>query len=129
MARIIIDAGHGGSERAGNSSACGARGATGVVEKDVTLDIAKHVITRLGGAAALTRTGDRNMTLGARAVGVRGLRTSRRRPRLARARRPNRPRSRQTSRSLQRRRREAARRDGGAEPDRDRPDRRVPHRG
>jgi V8-like Glu-specific endopeptidase len=68
MARIIIDAGHGGSERAGNSSACGARGATGVVEKDVTLDIAKHVISRLGGAAALTRTGDRNMTLGARAA-------------------------------------------------------------
>jgi V8-like Glu-specific endopeptidase len=68
MARIIIDAGHGGSERAGNSSAFGARGATGVVEKDITLDIAKHVITRLGGAAALTRAGDRNMTLGARAA-------------------------------------------------------------
>lgn len=68
MARIIIDAGHGGSEPAGNSSAYGARGATGVVEKEVTLDIAKYVIARLGGAAALTRTGDRNMTLGARAA-------------------------------------------------------------
>jgi N-acetylmuramoyl-L-alanine amidase len=68
MARIIIDAGHGGSERAGNSSAYGARGASGVVEKDVTLDIAKQVIARLGGAAALTRTGDRNLTLGARAA-------------------------------------------------------------
>lgn len=68
MARIIIDAGHGGSERAGRSSAYGARSASGVVEKDVTLDIAKHVIARLGGAAALTRNGDKNMTLGARAA-------------------------------------------------------------
>jgi N-acetylmuramoyl-L-alanine amidase/V8-like Glu-specific endopeptidase len=66
--RIIIDAGHGGSERAGNSSAYGARGPSGVVEKDVTLDIAKHVVARLGGQAALTRTGDRNLTIGARAA-------------------------------------------------------------
>ncbi len=66
--RIIIDAGHGGSERAGNSSAYGARGSRGVVEKDVTLDIAKHVVARLGGAAKLTRTGDRNLTIGARAA-------------------------------------------------------------
>ncbi|HUQ04023.1 MAG TPA: N-acetylmuramoyl-L-alanine amidase [Kofleriaceae bacterium] len=66
--RIIIDAGHGGSERAGNSSAYGARGSAGVVEKDVTLDIAKHVIARLGGAAALTRTADRNLSIGARAA-------------------------------------------------------------
>src|SRR5215207_4039398 len=54
--RIIIDAGHGGSEPAGNSSAYGGRGQRGVVEKDVTLDIAKHVVARLGGAAALTRS-------------------------------------------------------------------------
>src|SRR5262245_52497788 len=66
--RIIIDAGHGGSERAGNSSAYGASGPRGVVEKDVTLDIAKHVVARLGSAAALTRTRDRNLTIGARAA-------------------------------------------------------------
>ena len=67
MARVIIDAGHGGSVRAGNSSAFGARGARGTLEKDVTLDIARHVVARLGGIAALTRTGDHNLTLGARA--------------------------------------------------------------
>ena len=66
--RIIIDAGHGGSEPAGNSSAYGGRGQRGVVEKDVTLDIAKHVVARLGGAAALTRSRDRNLTIGARAA-------------------------------------------------------------
>lgn len=66
--RIIIDAGHGGSQRAGNSSAYGARGPRGVVEKDVTLDIAKHVVARLGGAAMATRTRDRNLTIGARAA-------------------------------------------------------------
>src|SRR5262245_58570069 len=66
--RIIIDAGHGGSERAGNSSAYGASGPRGVVEKDVTLDIAKHVVARLGGVAALTRSGDRNLTIAARAA-------------------------------------------------------------
>jgi N-acetylmuramoyl-L-alanine amidase len=44
-----------------------APGARGTLEKDVTLDIARHVVARLGGIAALTRTGDHNLTLGARA--------------------------------------------------------------
>ena len=68
MARIIIDAGHGGSGRAGSSSAYGSRGPSGLLEKDVTLDIARHVVARLGGDAALTRTGDSNLSLGARAA-------------------------------------------------------------
>jgi N-acetylmuramoyl-L-alanine amidase len=68
MARIIIDAGHGGTSRAGSSSAYGSRGATGLLEKDVTLDIARHVVARLGGDAALTRTDDSNLPLGARAA-------------------------------------------------------------
>jgi N-acetylmuramoyl-L-alanine amidase len=68
MARIIIDAGHGGSARAGSSSAYGSRGSSGLLEKDVTLDIARHVVARLGGDAALTRTGDANLSLGARAA-------------------------------------------------------------
>jgi N-acetylmuramoyl-L-alanine amidase/V8-like Glu-specific endopeptidase len=67
MTRILIDAGHGGQSRAGSSSAYGSRGSTGLLEKDVTLDIARHVVARLGGAAALTRDGDTNLTLGARA--------------------------------------------------------------
>jgi N-acetylmuramoyl-L-alanine amidase/V8-like Glu-specific endopeptidase len=68
MARIIIDAGHGGSARAGNSSAYGSRGPSGLLEKDVTLDIARHVVARLGGDAALTRQGDLNLPLGVRAA-------------------------------------------------------------
>jgi N-acetylmuramoyl-L-alanine amidase len=67
MTQIIIDAGHGGSIRAGNSSAFGARGGSGTLEKDVTLDIARHVVARLGGRAALTRSTDANQPLGARA--------------------------------------------------------------
>jgi N-acetylmuramoyl-L-alanine amidase/V8-like Glu-specific endopeptidase len=67
MVRVIIDAGHGGLGRVGNSSAFGARGGRGTLEKDVTLDIARHVVARLGGIAALTRSDDRNLTLGARA--------------------------------------------------------------
>jgi N-acetylmuramoyl-L-alanine amidase len=68
MARIIIDAGHGGTARTGNSSAYGSRGPSGLLEKDVTLDIARQVVARLGGDAALTRTGDANLSLGARAA-------------------------------------------------------------
>lgn len=68
MTRIIIDAGHGGTNRVGNSSAFGGRSASGLLEKDVTLDIARAVVGRLGGKAALTRTGDANLSLGARAA-------------------------------------------------------------
>ena len=67
MTRVIIDAGHGGSARAGNSSAFGSRGPGGTLEKEVTLDIARHVVARLGPGAALTRVSDTNLTLGARA--------------------------------------------------------------
>ena len=67
MVRIIIDAGHGGTARAGNSSAFGSRGPSGTFEKDVTLDIARQVAARLGRGAAVTRTDDRNLSLGARA--------------------------------------------------------------
>ena len=66
--RIVIDAGHGGSTRAGNSSAFGARGPSGTLEKDVTLDIARQVAARLGGGAAVTRSDDRNLSLAARAA-------------------------------------------------------------
>src|SRR5262245_52743657 len=68
MARIIIDAGHGGTVPVGHSSAYGGRSDTGLAEKDVTFDIARAINARLGGAAALTRTGDTNLSLGARAA-------------------------------------------------------------
>ncbi|HSS00701.1 MAG TPA: N-acetylmuramoyl-L-alanine amidase [Kofleriaceae bacterium] len=67
MTRVIIDAGHGGTSRAGSSSAFGSRGPTGLIEKDIALDIARHVVQRLGNGARLTRAGDTNLTLGARA--------------------------------------------------------------
>ncbi len=68
MTRVIIDAGHGGSARAGSSSAFGSRGPGGTIEKDITLDIARHVVQRLGNGAALTRSSDTNLTLAARAA-------------------------------------------------------------
>jgi N-acetylmuramoyl-L-alanine amidase len=67
MVRIVIDPGHGGTSHAGRSSATGGRGPTGLLEKDVTLDIARHVATRLGRGAVLTRTQDTNLTLADRA--------------------------------------------------------------
>lgn len=53
--RIVIDAGHGGHDQ-------GTRGANGVLEKDVVLDVAlrlsKLVQTRLGAEVVLTRSDD-----------------------------------------------------------------------
>lgn len=68
MTRVIIDAGHGGTRRIGNSSAFGGQAASGLLEKDVTLDIARAVVGRLGAAASLTRATDSNLSLGARAA-------------------------------------------------------------
>lgn len=57
---IVVDAGHGGSET-------GARGPGGLLEKDVTLDMAKRLQAglsrRLGVKVILTRDGDRLMGL------------------------------------------------------------------
>jgi N-acetylmuramoyl-L-alanine amidase len=62
---IVIDPGHGGSD-------VGVRGAKGVTEKQVTLDIARRlrtmVETRLGLRVILTRDDDRAMTLDDRAA-------------------------------------------------------------
>lgn len=57
--RVVLDPGHGGSNR-------GARGASGVNEKEVTLALAQQVAARLrehGIQVALTRTTDRTLTL------------------------------------------------------------------
>jgi N-acetylmuramoyl-L-alanine amidase len=62
---IVIDPGHGGEET-------GARGAAGVLEKEVTLGIARRlrtmIETRLGLRVFLTRDDDRPMTLDDRAA-------------------------------------------------------------
>jgi N-acetylmuramoyl-L-alanine amidase len=57
---VVIDAGHGGEET-------GARGPSGLLEKDVTLDVARRVKARLmsddGTAVYLTRDEDRKVAL------------------------------------------------------------------
>lgn len=74
MARIVIDPGHGGQETAGHSSAYGGRGPRGTLEKDVTLAIARRAAEYLGPDAVLTRNGDFNVSLGARAQTARDQR-------------------------------------------------------
>ena len=65
---IVIDAGHGGIEARGKSSAIGVRGPSGTLEKHVTLDLARRVVARLGRGAVLTRDVDVNLSLAARAA-------------------------------------------------------------
>src|SRR6266700_6447288 len=63
----VLDPGHGGTTPAGRSTPYGVRGPNGVVEKDVTLQIARRVAQQLGGNVGLTRSEDRNVSLGERA--------------------------------------------------------------
>ena len=67
MPTTVLDPGHGGGPSAGGSSAHGVRGPAGTLEKDVTMALARIVAARLGGDVRLTRTGDENPTLAARA--------------------------------------------------------------
>lgn len=67
MTNVIIDPGHGGSREEGGSSPTGSRGSRGVLEKNVTLAVARHVAGCLGKGVILTRDGDHNLTLAARA--------------------------------------------------------------
>jgi N-acetylmuramoyl-L-alanine amidase len=62
-----VDPGHGGTTQAGRSTPFGVRGPNGVLEKDVTLQIARRVAQHLGGNVSLTRNGDRNVSLAERA--------------------------------------------------------------
>lgn len=63
---VTLDPGHGGDHDTGASSAQGAYGG-GVREQDVTLAVARAAAARLGDVAALTRAGDHNVDLAARA--------------------------------------------------------------
>jgi N-acetylmuramoyl-L-alanine amidase/GH25 family lysozyme M1 (1,4-beta-N-acetylmuramidase) len=62
---VVIDAGHGGAERAGGSSPNNATGPNGLREKDLTLDLARRVAGALDDrfAVTLTRSGDANASL------------------------------------------------------------------
>jgi N-acetylmuramoyl-L-alanine amidase len=66
---IVLDPGHGGNAAVGGSSPNNATGPNGLLEKDLTLDIAQRVARSLAGSARviLTRTGDTNLSLAARA--------------------------------------------------------------
>lgn len=66
---IVIDPGHGGSAKIDGSSANNAVGGNGLLEKNLTLDVARRVATNLSSLAnvILTRTGDSNLGLAARA--------------------------------------------------------------
>jgi N-acetylmuramoyl-L-alanine amidase len=70
MATIVLDPGHGGTQPIGGSDPNHAKGPSGLLEKTITLDIAKRVKTRLDGnghTVVLTRSTDRNLSLADRA--------------------------------------------------------------
>lgn len=66
---IVIDPGHGGSEKIGGSSPNNAAGANGMLEKNLTLDIARRMASVLKDSARvlLTRNDDVNLSLAERA--------------------------------------------------------------
>lgn len=70
MAKIVLDPGHGGVKKVGGSSPNNAVGPTGLLEKTVTLDVAKRASALLQGkghTVKLTRTTDDNLGLEDRA--------------------------------------------------------------
>lgn len=66
---VVIDPGHGGQATTGGSSANNATGPNGLLEKNLTLDLAQRVERALQGEATviLTRAGDNNLSLSDRA--------------------------------------------------------------
>jgi N-acetylmuramoyl-L-alanine amidase len=74
---VVLDPGHGGSNKIGGSSPNNATSASGVLEKTMTLDLAKRVQKELAKFVAenpgsdiqihLTRVGDKNLSLSDRA--------------------------------------------------------------
>jgi N-acetylmuramoyl-L-alanine amidase len=72
---LLLDPGHGGASASGASSANRGRSATGLLEKDLALDLARRVRDRLTAeqVVVLTRDSDTNLTLAARAEAARRL--------------------------------------------------------
>jgi N-acetylmuramoyl-L-alanine amidase len=78
MSIVVLDPGHGGLG-GGGSTGAGVIGARGAVEKDVALAVAQRAAARLhalGRRVALTRDGDRAVSLAARADLARALRAA-----------------------------------------------------
>jgi phospholipase C len=68
---VVIDPGHGGTQSVGGSSPNNATGPAGLLEKAVTLDVARRAaaaLTALGHQVRLTRSEDVNLGLAARAA-------------------------------------------------------------
>jgi N-acetylmuramoyl-L-alanine amidase/uncharacterized protein YycO len=67
---VVLDPGHGGATKIGGSSPNNARGPNGLLEKDLTLDIATRTASALASSAQviLTRTRDVNLSLADRAA-------------------------------------------------------------
>ena len=66
MAVVVIDPGHGGTAKTGGSSANNATSPSGLLEKDLTLAVARHAEAELiarGHTVRLTRTTDVNLGL------------------------------------------------------------------
>jgi N-acetylmuramoyl-L-alanine amidase len=66
MAILVIDPGHGGTGQTGGSSGNNATSPSGLLEKDLTLVVARHAETALGARGhdvRLTRTADLNLSL------------------------------------------------------------------
>lgn len=63
----VLDPGHGGTIDVGRSTPFGVRGLNGLVEKNVTLELARRVAERMGTSLCLTRYGDVNVALADRA--------------------------------------------------------------
>jgi phospholipase C len=68
---VVIDPGHGGTQAVGGSSANNATGPAGLLEKTVTLEVGRRAaaaLIALGHQVRLTRDGDVNLGLAARAT-------------------------------------------------------------
>jgi N-acetylmuramoyl-L-alanine amidase len=70
---VVIDPGHGGGKKMGGSSPNNATGPNGLLEKDLTLDLARRLRTSLSAVAnvVLTRDADVNLSLADRARAAR----------------------------------------------------------
>ena len=77
MAIVVIDPGHGGMGTVGGSSGNNATSPSGLLEKDLTLAVARHAEVTLGArghSVRLTRTADVNLSLVDRAAVARSAR-------------------------------------------------------